>query len=212
MIDKVLSQVQNRKDFRILEIGAGSGLFSKYFFRKGYKVTATDIDEMEMQALSKIGIDIKIGNFEDLVFEEKYDLIIMSHVIEHFYHPQQIVNKIKGFINDNGQIFIKTPNSTFLFLRWFKNHTYVFDAPRHLNIFSEKSIKILFADPSFVTTVKNEFTVNELYNFFKLKFPRLNYKYYLLFTALLFPFAVIPYLFKRSSRLVVTVKNNEHSS
>ncbi|MFH0853293.1 MAG: class I SAM-dependent methyltransferase [bacterium] len=208
MVNKLLKEMQYKKNAKILEIGAGSGLYSKYFFQKGYEVTATDIDETEMISLSASGIKTKIGNFEELSFDENFDLVIMSHVIEHFYNPKIIVNKIKSLITSNGIIFIKTPNSNFLFLKWFKNHTYVFDAPRHLNIFSEKSIKLLFDDTSFHTTVKNEFTINELYNFFKLKFPRLNFVYYLLLTVLFIPLALLPYLFRKSSRLTIMIKKN----
>lgn len=206
--NKLLNQLSHKKEFKILEIGAGSGLYSKYFFQKGYAVTATDIEETEMKSLSDIGIKTKIGNFEELSFDEKYDLIIMSHVLEHFYHPKRIAEKIINILAENGIVFIKTPNSNFLFLKWFKNHTYVFDAPRHINIFSDRSIKHLFNDPSLQISVNNEFTINELFNYFKLKFPKRHFVCHLLSTLIFFPLATLPYLFRKSSRLVIMIKKH----
>ena len=83
---KLLQSFKDGK-LKVLEIGAGEGIFSKYFKSKGHYVTAIDLDKGSVNRLKKQGINALIGNFEDINLKEKFDIIIMSHVIEHFYQP-----------------------------------------------------------------------------------------------------------------------------
>ena len=43
--------------------------------------------------------------------KNKYDIIILSHVIEHFREPKDILIKIKSMLKENGFIYIEVPNS-----------------------------------------------------------------------------------------------------
>ena len=47
---------------------------------------------------------------KDSNFDIKFDIVILSHVFEHFYEPYESLYKLKKMINKNGFIFISVPN------------------------------------------------------------------------------------------------------
>ena len=57
----------------------------------------------------KKNINFENRDFLEDNFNDKYDLIILSHVIEHFTDLDKIINKLKKLLNPNGVLYILTP-------------------------------------------------------------------------------------------------------
>lgn len=94
---------------KICEIGAFDGLLLNIFKNNGCEVFGYELnDNAREYAKKKYNIDLKPDFLKD---NQKYDIIILSHVIEHFKEPKEILLKIKYMLNDNGFIFIEVPNS-----------------------------------------------------------------------------------------------------
>ena len=94
---------------KICEIGAFDGLLLNIFKNNGCKVFGYELNDRAREyAKNKYNIDLKPNFLED---NQKYDIIILSHVIEHFKEPKEILLKIKSMLNDNGFIYIEVPNS-----------------------------------------------------------------------------------------------------
>ena len=78
------------------------------------------------------GLDLIQNSVFDLPSDEKYDLIIYSHVMEHILDPGQHLQKIRHLLSDGGLIYIEVPgvrNLTFNyqadFLKYLQNaHVY----------------------------------------------------------------------------------------
>ena len=110
-----LSQFNFIKDYidinnkKICEIGAFDGLLLNIFKNNGCNVFGYELnDNARVYAKSKYNIDLKANFLES---NEKYDIIILSHVIEHFKNPKDILLKIKSMLNNDGYIYIEVPNS-----------------------------------------------------------------------------------------------------
>ena len=94
---------------KICEIGAFDGLLLNIFKKNGCQVFGYELnDDARVYAKNKYNIDLKANFFES---KEKYDIIILSHVIEHFKNPKEVLLKIKDMLNHNGYIYIEVPNS-----------------------------------------------------------------------------------------------------
>lgn len=94
---------------KVCEIGAFDGLLLNIFKNNGCKVFGYELNDRAREyAKNKYNIDLKPNFLED---NQKYDIIILSHVIEHFKEPKEILLKIKSMLNDNGFIYIEVPNS-----------------------------------------------------------------------------------------------------
>lgn len=117
--------INKNKQCNILDIGCAYGTIAVYcrLLSKDTHITATDIfTYTNINFLNSMKIDFINHNIEtDNILEKKYDLIILSEVIEHFnYNPLTTLEKIKLMLNDNGILIVTTPDSKY----WGKQTKY----------------------------------------------------------------------------------------
>ena len=94
---------------KVCEIGAFDGLLLNIFKKNGCDVYGYELnDNARLYAKNKYDIDLKPNFLES---EEKYDIIMLSHVIEHFKNPFDVLIKIKNMLKDNGYLYIEVPKS-----------------------------------------------------------------------------------------------------
>ena len=94
---------------KVCEIGAFDGLLLNIFKNNKCEVQGYELNDRAREyAKNKYNIYLKQNFLED---NQKYDIIILSHVIEHFKEPKEILLKIKSMLNENGFIYIEVPNS-----------------------------------------------------------------------------------------------------
>lgn len=99
LIDEVRNQDNKpKKEINILDCGCGVGLFMRDLKRLGYRsVQGMDFDENCVEKAQKYGPCKKVSFSEiDKVYKRgEFDLVILSHVLEHMQHPTDILKKIK---------------------------------------------------------------------------------------------------------------------
>ena len=128
----------------ILEIGSGPGGILKYFeHKKNSKVLGIDLDQRYLDYGIKNGLELINSDVETFQSKNKYDLIIVCHVLEHLKNPGDLLKNLKSFLNEEGSIYIEVPS-----LESLKNGLYGgnFEAFRHLahvSHFTEKSMRDL---------------------------------------------------------------------
>ena len=88
----------------VLEVGVFNTYNLKQFKKNGSKIVNGLEPSKKVSKIINSTENIKIfgGNIENFNFKINYDLIIMSHVLEHFYDPLKVlknVSKIKNKIN-----------------------------------------------------------------------------------------------------------------
>jgi 2-polyprenyl-3-methyl-5-hydroxy-6-metoxy-1,4-benzoquinol methylase len=94
----------------ILDIGAASGDFLALAKKRGLLVSGIEISSYACaMAKAKYGFVFHETNIVEYQSEEKYDLIHMNHVFEHFQFPHQVLNKISALLNQNGLVYVEIP-------------------------------------------------------------------------------------------------------
>lgn len=154
---------------KVLEIGCGNGERLYKLKKMGWDVQGIEIDEKAIEfAKSKFNIEVFLGDIRDLQLpDNNYDAIIMNHVIEHIYEPIEFLKECKRVLKSDGKLILTTPNfnsySHYLFGQYWRG----LEPPRHLYIFSFKSLKKLFELSGFeklqiwTSTAKTEFIVKD---------------------------------------------------
>ena len=115
----------------ILEFGCGGGWNLLPFYEAGYKVKGYDYS-FSLAFLGKsYGLDIINGSYDELQQnDDKFDVIILNHVIEHFTDLFYSLNFIIRYLNNNGIVYIAVPNIDNFAKSQFQNaHVYYF-SPR----------------------------------------------------------------------------------
>jgi len=154
----ILSWIKQLNARKVLDIGAGKANISLILAEHGAEVLLNDIDpqslEYAMLKYEKGNVRLLPGNVEKLDPKENFDLILLMEVLEHFAHPDRLLNKIYNWLSDTGHVLITTPNGSF-----FRNHLSTFsqienkntlescqfgpDAEHHLFLFTfEELVKI----------------------------------------------------------------------
>lgn len=143
LADKITKELN--KNPRILEIGFGNGQLLLALKEKGYEnLYGCDFTDRVFSNLKDKGIKLAVSNIEEsFPFNEKFNLVIMNNVIEHFLDPLKVLETCKQYLSQEGKIILITPNSNALEFLIFKKYWAGFHAPRHIFIFNDKNIKLL---------------------------------------------------------------------
>lgn len=101
------------KKIKIAEIGAGGGIWTKYFLEKGADVTCIDILKTAVEANQKSNPKAKhiLGDATSINLNEKFDLIFMKDLIEHVQNDEGLLKNMFKHLKENGLLLINTQNS-----------------------------------------------------------------------------------------------------
>jgi len=97
----------------VLDVGCSTGKLLKTFkdHIPDIELLGIDVDPKAKQnAVAELKDDIIIGNFLEINFDKKFDVIIFNTVIEHIPYIIKYIQKAKQLLTDNGIIFISTPD------------------------------------------------------------------------------------------------------
>ena len=97
----------------VLEIGCGYGRMLELFQRGGCQIVGIEPSEDCVRyTTARFGPGTVFqGTLEQ--FDpggKKFDLIISSHVFEHFIAPEEIIERLKSMLNSGGSLFFELPN------------------------------------------------------------------------------------------------------
>lgn len=121
--ENVLEWYDFKPDANLLEIGAGCGAITGLFCKKVDRVVGIDLSKRRstinaVRNGSKGNLEIMVGNFEDIVLDEKFDYVTLIGVLE--YSPLYIskgedpfdtmLQKVKGYLKPGGKLMIAIEN------------------------------------------------------------------------------------------------------
>jgi 2-polyprenyl-3-methyl-5-hydroxy-6-metoxy-1,4-benzoquinol methylase len=97
---------------RVLEIGCGLGLVGGQLKSRGAEVWAVEPDpDQAAYARQHFGLEVVPLHFEDVSFAgQQFDLIVASHVIEHFPDPLGFLRQLLAYAHPETRLFLETPN------------------------------------------------------------------------------------------------------
>lgn len=127
---------------KLLDVGCGDGKFSSEMQQRGWIVDGIDFDEKAIRAAKeKYGLSLRHGDLRQAeLSEQSFDAVTMSHVIEHLVDPVDLLTEIRRISKKGGHLIITTPNIESVGHGMFGPCWFGVDAPRHLNLFSSKTL------------------------------------------------------------------------
>lgn len=100
----------------ILELGPAEGLMTELIVQRGFSPELVEGSKTLCINLSRNFPDLKVNHalFEEYYTNQKFDLIIMGHVLEHVVDPTKILRKYSNLLSPGGLIWAAVPNANSL--------------------------------------------------------------------------------------------------
>lgn len=107
----LFKQFVNPKEITtVFEIGCGAGGILYPFYENGKKVSGCDFGEKYLKFGQSKGLDLYQGEIDTNKTPKKsQDLVILSHVMEHFNDPIKTMNEIIEIIADEKYLLVEVP-------------------------------------------------------------------------------------------------------
>jgi len=143
--------------------------------------------------------------------KEQFDIIHLGNVIEHLGDPKKALIKIHSLLKPGGEIIIITPNFDSLSAMVFRNYWYALDSPRHLFLFSPKTIFRLLSETGFSVLGINSspdvrVTIKSINYLFDRKDMRINFIIWHLLWLVFKPIGNLASLFNKTSTMTIRAK------
>lgn len=158
------NNIINHKSLQVLEIGCGAGGILYHFKNNGHKVTGVDLGEEYLNfGIKNYNLDLHTGTLATLSINEKPDLIIYSHVLEHILDLQKEIELMKEHAHDKTAIYIEVPgikeihkNYKMNILRYFQNaHTYHFTLSTLKNLMIQHGFEFINGNEFVMSIFRN---------------------------------------------------------
>lgn len=155
------------RETRILDVGCANGGLLAALGRKGYRrLTGLDPSRACTSFVRKCGFaSVEGGLFSEVlhdqtVFSERFNLIILSHVLEHVHDVRTALGRLLNLLEENGEIYVEVPDAS-RYANYYVVPYYYFDC-EHINHFDENALRNLFQQFGFtcLETARKEIRVS----------------------------------------------------
>lgn len=103
---------ENLRGKALLDVGSGTGWFSRESVLRGAQVASLDVGENILaQVAKKCDTERIVGSVLDIPFEDEYfDFVISTEVIEHTPNPKKAIQEMHRVLKKNGVLVVTVPN------------------------------------------------------------------------------------------------------
>ena len=125
----------------VLDIGCGLGELLSVFQDEKWECTGIEFNEFAVKyARASFNLNIVSKSIYEFDGADKYDLIMLWGVLEHFYDPAKILKKVSGLLKDDGLLVLEVPSGDSVLVRYFEQNPQsvdrIIEGDRHIMLFS----------------------------------------------------------------------------
>lgn len=149
-IADVVRTVPHASTRTLLDVGCGSGQYTATLAQAlgvaPQNVSGIDIFEGVAEFGRQRGMNFRCMRLADLGEAERFDVISMSHVLEHEREPRKMLARAHAHLNPGGRLVLSVPNARSAPARLFGSRWVGHSVPRHLFNFSKEGVMALASD------------------------------------------------------------------
>jgi 2-polyprenyl-3-methyl-5-hydroxy-6-metoxy-1,4-benzoquinol methylase len=135
----------------VLDLGCGNGAFLQSAKSCGWEVVGVDPDPEAAANGIRMGLNIHLCSVEEFdAKDESFDVITLSHVIEHVHDPIQVLKSCYRLLKNGGQLWLETPNIDSFGHELYGRNWRGLEPPRHLQLFNQTSLNSALQTAGFV--------------------------------------------------------------
>ena len=143
---EMLREHSGDRTLDICDIGCGGGDMAARFAAAGHRVVCVELDPAARAQARQKGLTVHEGGAENLPEAARahpFDVVIMSHVLEHTLEPVRALQSVGSILRAGGLFVCLVPNNASLGAEQASLAWEHLDAPRHLNFFDLHNLSLL---------------------------------------------------------------------
>ena len=168
----ILNYFKNNIPKRVLEIGCGTGGILSFFKSKNFDCYGVDYENDHLDYARKNQINVS-SSLEDI--HEEFDIIVLSHVLEHLISFDDILYKCKKLLSKEGIIYVEVPSIESITKHYDYNilnfmhiaHVTHFTKNTFINFINLKGFEIKYINSGIHAIIKPHNNRNEIINNYK---------------------------------------------
>ena len=133
----------------LLDVGCNEGRGLEFYKNHGYSAEGLELNGKAAEVARSKGFVVHGSTLEGFSTEKKYDVVVLSNVLEHSLNPAEMLSAIYGLLNPNGQVWISCPNSQSWLRSAFGRFWINWHVPFHVVHFSPVTLRGLLAISQF---------------------------------------------------------------
>jgi SAM-dependent methyltransferase len=142
---------EHGKRLRLLDVGAGLGVFPYAAKHAGWHCTAIDPDPRAVAHMrDQVGVDAVCGDFMSVDAEGEFDIVTFNKVLEHVEDPVAMLRRAEQFVAPGGFVYLELPDGEAAAAAGAGREEFFVE---HLHVFSFVSIAMLADRAGFMPIV-----------------------------------------------------------
>ncbi|MBI2838816.1 MAG: class I SAM-dependent methyltransferase [Acidobacteria bacterium] len=127
---------------RVFDLGCGNGEFLLRMRAAGWEIRGAEPDPTSAALAIAMGVPVHVGLVEPGVLPDgHFDAVTLSHVLEHLPDPLATLRLCRQALKPGGVLYVATPNLASLGHARFGADWLGLDPPRHLVLFTPRSLR-----------------------------------------------------------------------
>lgn len=160
---EVLTKMQKQSGgHTLLEIGIGEGALIAVAKEMGFAVEGVELVKQLAQDIANLlKVNITCCDFLEYPEDKQYDMITMGDVLEHLSNPRKGLEKARKLLQNNGVLWMSTPNYESAYNQLHHMHTAMWLEPTHVTYFNRRGLENLLQEVGFEVI---EYQISNHYN------------------------------------------------
>lgn len=133
----------------LLDVGCNEGRGLEFYKNHGFLAEGLELNSLAAEVARSKGFVVHGCTLEEFKTDKKYDVVVLSNVLEHSLNPADMLRAIHGLLNPNGQVWISCPNSQSWLRSAFGRFWINWHVPFHVVHFSSKTLRDILSTTQF---------------------------------------------------------------
>ena len=133
----------------LLDVGCNEGRGLEFYQSHGFSAEGLELNSKAAEVARSKGFTVHGSTLEGFETEKKYDVVVLSNVLEHSLNPVDMLRAISRLLSTNGQVWISCPNSQSWLRLAFGRFWINWHVPFHVVHFSTDTLSEVLMDTQF---------------------------------------------------------------
>lgn len=148
-IDGDISFHREKGSGSLLDVGCNEGRGLEFYRNNGFSAEGLELNSKAAEVARHKGFTVHGSTLESFFTDKKYDVVVLSNVLEHSLDTRTMLQSIYRLLNHNGQVWISCPNSRSWLRSAFGRHWINWHVPFHIVHFSPSTLRAMLRESKF---------------------------------------------------------------